>query len=122
MALAEGMAVPEADCPVPPPQRDHPAGLGPLVDLLKVVLKLQCERHDVAQKLVASVAELEQIAADDGAKVPALRGWRREVFGEAALALKQGRMALGMAGKKLAMVPLPDRPAEKASKPDTKGP
>jgi ribonuclease D len=120
MALAEGMAVPEADCPVPPPQRDHPAGLGPLVDLLKVVLKLQCERHDVAQKLVASVAELEQIAADDGAKVPALRGWRREVFGEAALALKQGRMALGMAGKNLAMVPLlapgADRPAKKVAK------
>ena len=114
-ALAEGMAVPEADCPVPPPQRDHPAGLGPLVDLLKVVLKLQCERHDVAQKLVASVADLEAIAADDDAQVRALSGWRREVFGETALALKQGRLGLGMEGKNLVMVPL-GTPAEKASK------
>ncbi len=105
-ALAEGMAVPEADCPVPPQQRDQPAGLGPLVDLLKVVLKLQCERHDVAQKLVASVADLERIAADDDAEVRALTGWRREVFGESALALKQGRLGLGMNGKKLSMVPL----------------
>ena len=108
-ALDEGMAVPEADCPEPPPQRDQPAGLGPLVDLLKVVLKLQCERHDVAQKLVASVADLEAIAADDDAEVRALTGWRREVFGEDALALKHGHMALGMAGKKLTMVPLPGK-------------
>jgi len=112
-ALEEGMAVPEADCPVPPPQRDQPAGLGPLVDLLKVLLKLQCERHDVAQKLVASVADLEQIAADDDAEVRALTGWRREIFGKEALALKQGKLALGMAGKNLSLVPLP---GEKASK------
>ncbi len=112
-ALAEGMAVPEEDCPDPPPQRDHPAGLGPLVDLLKVVLKLQCERHDVAQKLVASVADLEAIAADDNAEVRAMSGWRREVFGETALALKQGRLGLGMEGKNLVMVALP---AKKASK------
>ena len=84
------------------------------MDLLKVVLKLQCERHDVAQKLVASVADLEAIAADDGAQVRAMTGWRREVFGEPALALKQGRLGLGMAGKDLVMVPLV--PAKKASK------
>ncbi len=113
-ALAEGMAVPEEDCPAPPPQRDHPAGLGPLVDLLKVLLKLQCERHDVAQKLVASVADLERIAADDGAEVPALTGWRHEIFGKDALALKQGRLALGMEGKTLKPVPLPPKKASKS--------
>jgi len=113
-ALEEGLAVPEADCPVPPPQRDQPAGLGPLVDLLKVLLKLQCERHDVAQKLVASVADLERIAADDDAEVRALTGWRREVFGKEALALKQGRLALGMAGKSLSLVPLPDEITSKS--------
>jgi len=108
-ALEEGMAVPEADCPEPPPQRDQPAGLGPLVDLLKVLLKLQCERHDVAQKLVASVADLERIAADDDAEVPALTGWRHEIFGKEALALKQGRLALGMKGKSLDLVSLPGK-------------
>lgn len=113
-ALEEGMAVPEADCPVPPPQRDQPAGLGPLVDLLKVLLKLQCERHDVAQKLVASVADLERIAANDDAEVPALAGWRHEIFGKEALALKQGQLALGMEGKSLALVSLPGKNASKS--------
>ncbi len=88
--------------------------MGPVVDLLKVLLKMQCERHDVAQKLVASVADLEAIAADDDAEVRAMTGWRREVFGETALALKQGRLALGMAGTDLVMVPL--APTKKASK------
>ena len=113
-ALEEGMAVPEADCPAPPPQRDQPPGLGPLVDLLKVLLKLQCERHDVAQKLVASVADLERIAADDDAEVPALTGWRHEIFGKEALALKQGRLALGMKGKNLALVSLPGKKASES--------
>jgi ribonuclease D len=54
------------------------------------------ERHAVATKVIATVDDLEQIAADDHADVGALRGWRRELFGEAALALKQGRLALAI--------------------------
>ena len=69
---------------------------GPSADLLKVLLKLRCEEHDVAQKLVASADDVEAIARDDGAEVRALRGWRREIFGEDALALKHGRIALGI--------------------------
>jgi ribonuclease D len=76
------------------------------VDLLKVLLKMQCERHDVAQKLVASVADLEQMAADDKAPVRALTGWRREIFGQDALALKHGGLALGVEGSTLKIVPL----------------
>jgi ribonuclease D len=105
-ALAEGMSVPDADCPLPPPYVEHPASIGPVVDLLKVLLKMQCERHDVAQKLVASTADLERIAADDAAPVPALSGWRREIFGKDALALKHGRLALGVEDKALKMVAL----------------
>jgi ribonuclease D len=52
------------------------------------------ERHAVATKIIATVDNLEQIAADDN--VGALRGSRRELFGEAALALKQGRLALAI--------------------------
>jgi ribonuclease D len=48
----------------------------------------------VAQKLVAKSADLDLIAADDQADVPALKGWRREIFGEDALKLKHGRLAL----------------------------
>ncbi len=77
----------------PAPPANH---AGPSADLLKVLLKLRCEENDVAQKLVASADDIEAIARDDGAEVRALRGWRREIFGEDALALKHGRIALGI--------------------------
>jgi ribonuclease D len=69
-----------------------------VVELLKVLLKTKSEVHDVAQKLIANSADLEMIAADDQADVPALHGWRKELFGEDALALKHGKLAL-TAGK-----------------------
>ena len=77
----------------PQPVANH---AGPSADLLKVLLKLRCEENDVAQKLVASADDVEAIARDDRADVRALRGWRREIFGEDALALKHGRIALGI--------------------------
>jgi len=83
-----------------------PNGLGPLVELLRVLLKMKCDEHDVAQKLVATSGDLERIAADDAADVQALQGWRREVFGEAALALKHGRLALAAEGRKVKLVEL----------------
>jgi ribonuclease D len=66
------------------------------VELLKVLLRMTSERHAVASKVIATVDDLEQIASDDNADVGALHGWRRELFGEAALALKHGRLALAM--------------------------
>jgi ribonuclease D len=67
-----------------------------IVELLKVLLRMTSERHAVASKVIATVDDLEQIAADDDAEVAALHGWRRELFGEAALALKHGRLALAI--------------------------
>src|SRR5262249_42082654 len=67
-----------------------------IVELLKVLLRMTSERHAVASKVIATVDDLEQIAADDNADVGALHGWRRELFGEAALALKHGRLALAI--------------------------
>jgi ribonuclease D len=66
------------------------------VELLKVLLRMTAERHGVAAKVIATVDELEQIAADDSADVSALKGWRREMFGEKAIALKHGRLALAI--------------------------
>jgi ribonuclease D len=65
-----------------------------VVELLKVLLKRQCERFHVAPKLVASASDIEAIALDDSADVPAMTGWRREIFGELALRLKRGEVAL----------------------------
>ncbi len=77
-----------------------PNGLGPTVELLKVALKICCEEHNVAQKLIATVSDLEQIAADDKADVKALKGWRRELFGDNALKLKHGKLMIGIANGK----------------------
>ena len=66
------------------------------VELLKVLLRMTAERHAVAAKVIATVDDLERIALDDTADVAALKGWRRELFGEKALALKQGRLSLAI--------------------------
>jgi ribonuclease D len=66
------------------------------VELLKVLLRMTSELHGVAAKVIATVDDLDRIAADDHADVPALKGWRRELFGEKALALKHGRLALSI--------------------------
>jgi ribonuclease D len=66
------------------------------VELLKVLLRMTSERHHVAAKVIATIDDLEQIAANDKADVAALHGWRRELFGEAALALKHGKLALAV--------------------------
>ncbi|MBX9820099.1 ribonuclease D [Afipia birgiae] len=81
------------------PKLDKPRGNAngaATVELLKVLLRMTSERHAVASKVIATVDDLEQIAADDNADVGALHGWRRELFGEAALALKKGRLALAI--------------------------
>lgn len=105
-AVARGQAIPEDALPESKRQRQAPQGLGPLIDLLKVLLKLRCEENGVAQKLVANSADLELIAADDRADVRALSGWRRALFGADALALKQGRLALKASGRKIEVFPL----------------
>ena len=66
------------------------------VELLKVLLRMVSEQHGVAAKVIATVEDLERIALDDRAEVPALAGWRRELFGERAIDLKRGRLALAV--------------------------
>ena len=105
-ALASPVSPALAQAPVRPeppkldmPKLDMPRGNnhgGATVELLKVLLRMTSERHAVASKVIATVDDLEQIAADDNADVGALHGWRRELFGEAALALKKGRLALAI--------------------------
>ncbi|NQV56919.1 MAG: HRDC domain-containing protein, partial [Rhodospirillales bacterium] len=104
-AVAKGKAVPDADCPAIESKRDLPKGIGPVTDLLKVVLKLKSEQHHVAPKLLATSGQLEQIAAfGENADVPALQGWRREIFGNDALALTRGELGVIANGHKLEMV------------------
>jgi len=107
-AIADGVATKPEDQPQVPKRDRLPNGLGPLTDLLKTLLKLRCEEEKVAPKLIASADDLERIAASDEADVPALAGWRREVFGEQALALKQGKLGLTAEGKRIRIMEIGD--------------
>jgi ribonuclease D len=78
-------------------ERARPAPNGSAtIELLKVLLRMTSERHGVAAKVIATSDDLDRIAADDNADVGALKGWRRELFGEKALALKHGQLALAV--------------------------
>ena len=98
-SIARALAIPRDKLPKLPETPQLPRGTGPVVDLLRVLLKQRCETADVAQKLVANGGDLEAIALDAKAAVPALQGWRREIFGDAALALKRGELALAVGGQ-----------------------
>ena len=100
MAEAILAAVREAEA-TPPEARPHveekphpKPGSGGLVELLKVLLKARSDETGVAQRLIASTADLEALAREDAPDIPVLQGWRREVFGEDALRLKRGEIAL----------------------------
>lgn len=109
-AIREAMALAREQLPRLPDPVVLPRGIGPTVDLLRVLLKYKCEEADVAQRLVAATADLEAIAVDDAADVPALHGWRRQIFGEDALALKAGRLALAVRGRKPVVIRLDTPP------------
>ena len=103
--IREALKDPEAYAPQiarggPPP---NPAS-GAVVELLKVLLKARAEDAGVASKLIATVSDLEKIANDDAADTPALQGWRREAFGEDALRLKRGELALVLDGVRVRVV------------------
>jgi ribonuclease D len=106
-AIQAALKDPEAYAPTI--ERNHappPAAAGAVVELLKVLLKARAEDAGVASKLIATVADLEKIAADDRADTQALHGWRREAFGEDALKLKRGELALVLDGTRVRVVPV----------------
>lgn len=96
------------DIPAVPASAPRRPGSEALADLLKVLLKARADASGVAQKLIASSADLDAIAADDRAEVPALSGWRYEIFGADALRLKRGEIALSAHGNAVSVVPLPE--------------
>ena len=100
-AVKRGLERDQAELP-PFEQRCNAGnGAAATTQLLKVLLQSVCDQQGVAAKLVASADDLEAIACDDAADVAALRGWRRDLFGEEALALKRGDVALSVQGGKI---------------------
>lgn len=102
--LKRVLADPEAHAPkVERPSHNQPAPPS-VVELLKVLLKTKSDNAGVAAKLIANVADLEKIALSDTAEVEALKGWRRQLFGEDALKLKRGEIALVLNGPRVEVV------------------
>lgn len=113
-AVQKAMATPAEDLwPVPRPSRS-PEGSGAATEMLKVLLKLTVEKHGVAAKVIATVDDLEKIAANDDADVAPLKGWRRDMFGENALKLKNGQLAIGFINRKIALIELEESDLEAA--------
>jgi len=104
--VAQAIALPVSECPVIEQDADRRQPRPAIVELLRVLLKHKAEQYAVAQKLVANANDLDAIALNDGADTPALRGWRREVFGEDALSIKSGRLALSVSGEEIKLIRL----------------
>jgi ribonuclease D len=105
-AVQTALAQPKESWPrVERPEPPAPALL-PVIELLKVLLKRKCAAHGVAQKLVCPGPDIEKLAADDEADILALKGWRREVFGNDALRLKAGSLGLAIQGQEVVEIPL----------------
>ena len=103
--LQRVMADPDRHAPtVERPSRPSQPPPPSVVELLKVLLKAKTDNEGVAPKLIATVADLEKIALDDNADVEALKGWRRRLFGEDALKLKKGEIALVLNGARVEVV------------------
>ena len=83
-----------------------PSPKGAVGDLIRVLLKAVSEEHGVAARIVATSDEIDALVLDDEADVPALRGWRRKLFGDKALAIKHGRIALAATRKGVREVPI----------------
>lgn len=92
------------DLPQPKGEEPGKPGNAALSDLLRVLLKAKADAAGVAPKLIASSSELDAIATGDR-DLPALQGWRAEVFGEDALRLAAGEIALSAQGGAVRVVP-----------------
>ena len=103
-ALREAAELPEDALPLAPRAKEGGRPSPALVALLKVLLAAKCEEHHVAPKLLASSEELDRLATEGAPDIQALQGWRREVFGADALALKAGQITLGVDGKRIKLV------------------
>ena len=106
-AVRRGLEMDETDIPQREMRVQLPPGTGPTMELLRVLLKLKCEEANVAPKLLCNAADLEKIAAyGKEADVPALKSWRLKIFGEEALNLRDGKMAIAVENGRVKLVPV----------------
>ncbi len=103
-AITIAKEIPDEELPRILRPKQAPEGCQAATEMLKVLLKVTVEKYGVAAKIIATVDDLEKIAADDKADVAALKGWRKELFGNTALDLKNGRIALGYKNRAVKLI------------------
>ena len=103
-AVAEAKALPDSEMPEIPGHREGPKASPALVSLLKVLLAAKCEQFHVAPKLVANSEDIDRLATEETPDVACTSGWRAELFGTDAIALKSGNLALGVDGKRVRLI------------------
>lgn len=104
-AINEALKLPASELPVLEPAKELPRGIPAIVDLLRVLLKQVADENDISPRLIANGDDLEAVAMDEQADVRILSGWRRELFGEKALALKRGELVVGVRGRRVVVEP-----------------
>lgn len=100
-AIDKGMGTPKEKWPDLDKKTRFPSDLIPVLEMLKMLLRIQASEHDVAAKLIANTSDLELLALDDKADIPVLKGWRYKVFGKEALDLKHGKITLGLENNRI---------------------
>lgn len=109
-AIRAGADAPKSEWPTFAAKPDFPPWTAAAADLLKVLLKMKSADADVAVKLIANMADVEMIAGfGEEADVPALKGWRRAVFGEDALRLRNSEICLVLKGNRVVVAELPSK-------------
>jgi len=105
-AVAAGLAMDQKSLPQPDDGRDDMSDAAQAAaEVLKLALKVVCEQEGIAPKLVASSSDIDAVAEDDAADVHLMKGWRRELFGDLALAIKRGEAVIGFEGGRVRVLP-----------------
>ena len=104
-AVQHGLARDPETVPGKPKFEEMSSGAQAAAEVLKLALKVVCENNGLAPKLIASSAEIEALAVDDAADIPAMKGWQFDMFGKVALDLKHGRAVIGMDRGKVVILP-----------------
>lgn len=99
-------ALAKTDLPPAAERYRGPSPKGAVGDLIRVLLKAVSEEHGVAARILATSDDVDALVLDDDADVPALRGWRRKLFGEKALAIKHGKIGLAATRKGVIEIPI----------------
>lgn len=101
-------AMPKTELPAMPERYRGPSPKGAVGDLVRVLLKAVSEEHGVAARIIATSDDIDALVLDDDADVLALKGWRRKLFGEKALAIKHGKIGLAATRKGVVEIPIGD--------------